>query len=78
MYQSEDSQVQITSKLPFQSYTVGEVDFWIFWIFIFRQVNFDFQKEFQDQSITVFFLCFHVLYAEMSFWGPNKEKVLGN
>jgi hypothetical protein len=46
---------------------VGEVDFWIFWIFNFLQFAIDFKNNSKTKVEQVFFFIFMSSYAEMSF-----------
>jgi hypothetical protein len=48
-------------------WTVGEVDFWIFWIFNFLQFAIDAKNNFKTKVEKVFFFIFMSSYAEMSF-----------
>jgi hypothetical protein len=56
--------------------TVGEVDFWIFWILNFLQVpvlNLDWPKNSKTIVEQAIFFIFMSSYAEMSFFGPNAD-----
>jgi hypothetical protein len=46
---------------------VGEVDFWIFWIFNFLQFAIDRKNNYKTKVEKVFFFIFMSSYAEMSF-----------
>jgi hypothetical protein len=46
---------------------VGEVDFWIFWIFNFLQFAIDGKNNSKTKVETVFFFIFMSSYAEMRF-----------
>jgi hypothetical protein len=52
--------------------TVGEVDFWIFWIFCFLQFAIDGKNNPKTKVEKVFFFIFMSSYAEMSFL---KQKI---
>jgi hypothetical protein len=52
-------------------YTVGGVDFWIFWIFDLLQLAIDWQNNSKTKVVKVFFFIFLSSYAEMSF---SREK----
>jgi hypothetical protein len=43
--------------------------------FQFLKTNFGLAKEFLEQSRNAFFVIFMSSYAEMSFWGPQTQKV---
>jgi hypothetical protein len=47
-------------------YIVGEVDFWIFWIFNFLQFAIDGKNNSKTKVEKVFFFIFMSSYAEMS------------
>jgi hypothetical protein len=51
---------------------VGEVDFWIFWIFNFLQFAIDEKNNSKTKVEKVFFFIFMSSYAEMSFL---KQKI---
>jgi hypothetical protein len=46
---------------------LGEVDFWIFWIFNFLQFAIDGENNPKTKVAKVFFFIFMSSYAEMSF-----------
>jgi hypothetical protein len=48
-------------------FTVGEVNFWIFWIFNFLQFAIDGKNNSKTNVEKVFFFIFMSSYAEMSF-----------
>jgi hypothetical protein len=50
---------------------LGEVDFWIFWIFNFLQFAIDWQNNSKTKVEKVVFFIFMSSYAEMSF--KNKK-----
>jgi hypothetical protein len=50
----------------------GGVDFWIFWIFSFLQLNLDWQKNLKTKLEEVFFFIFMSYYAEVSFCCSKK------
>jgi hypothetical protein len=54
-------------------YTVGVVDFWIFCIFNFLQLNLDWQKDSKTKVAKAFFFIFMSSYSKMSF-GAQKGK----
>jgi hypothetical protein len=53
---------------------VGEVDFWIFWIFNFLQFEIDGENNSKTKVEKVFFFIFMSSYAEMSFLKPKITK----
>jgi hypothetical protein len=48
-------------------YGLGEVDFWIFWIFNFLQFTIVVKRNSKTKVEKVFFFIFMSSYAEMSF-----------
>jgi hypothetical protein len=54
--------------------TEGEVDFWIFCIFNFLQLNLDWQKNSKAKVEKAFFFIFMHSYVEMSFWCPREKR----
>jgi hypothetical protein len=48
-------------------WAVGEVDFWIFWIFNFLQFAIDGKNNSKTKVVKLFFFIFMSSYAEMSF-----------
>jgi hypothetical protein len=61
-----------TPDIDFQDYILGEVDFWIFWIFNFLQFAIDGKNNSKTKVEKVFFFIFMSSYAEMSFL---KQKI---
>jgi hypothetical protein len=56
------------SNIPVHVYSRG-VNFLIFWIFNFYQLNLDWQKNSKTKVEEVFFFIFMSSYSEMSFYG---------
>jgi hypothetical protein len=53
---------------------LGEVDFWIFWIFNFLQFAIDGKTNYKTKVEKVFFFIFMSSYEEMSFLKPKIIK----
>jgi hypothetical protein len=53
--------------LDHRDYILGEVDFWIFWIFNFLQFAIDGKSYSKTKVEKVFFFIFMPSYVEMSF-----------
>jgi hypothetical protein len=54
------------------AYAIGEVEFWIFWIFNFLRLTIDLQNNSKSNDVNVFFFIFMSSSVEMSFF---KEKI---
>jgi hypothetical protein len=65
---SPTASLRVISILHFcQDYILGEVDFWIFWIYNFLQFAIDGKSNSKTKVEKVFFFIFMSSYAEMSF-----------
>jgi hypothetical protein len=54
--------------------TIGEVDFWTFWIFNFLQLAIYRKNNYKTKVEKVFFFIFMSSYADMSFLKPKITK----
>jgi hypothetical protein len=57
---------------PFTIYSIGEVDFWIVWIFSYLQFAIDGKNNYKTKVEKVFFFIFMSSCAVMSFFLNKK------
>jgi hypothetical protein len=72
-YSARTGTVLIRDRLKRSLFLIGEVDFWIFWIFNFFQFAIDGKNNSKTKVEKVFFFIFMSSYAEMNF--KNKKKI---
>jgi hypothetical protein len=67
IYESFQLRYTVLKGIVSPDWGVGEVDFWIFWIFNFLQFAIDGKNNSKTKVEKVFFFIFMSSYAEMSF-----------